>query len=249
MGEPSSHLFPHQDFELSSADYDQLESKFALLDRLAEVENSSIAVLDLNQGKFVYNRCKFADKMGFDLNKASLLGPPYFTSLIHPDDLHVIKDTNKQIFEFVSSLPIDERKDYKVIENCRVRNAHDKYITFIMQIIPIELDRKGNIWLLMMLHDILSDTKFDKVNRRLINIRTGKNYLFYKDVESNKSILSSREIEVLGLASKGFVSKEIADKLSISVNTVNNHRQKILEKINATNTAEAVSYARNLGLI
>jgi DNA-binding CsgD family transcriptional regulator len=32
-------------------------------------------------------------------------------------------------------------------------------------------------------------------------------------------------------------------------NTVNNHRQNILEKINAANTSEAVTYARNLGLL
>jgi len=51
------------------------------------------------------------------------------------------------------------------------------------------------------------------------------------------------------LVSKGFVSKEIADKLFLSVNTINNHRQNILEKTNATNTSEAVSYARNLGLL
>jgi DNA-binding NarL/FixJ family response regulator len=64
-----------------------------------------------------------------------------------------------------------------------------------------------------------------------------------------KTILSSREIEVLGLVSRGFVSKEIANKLFVSVNTVNNHRQNILEKINAANTSEAVTYARNLGLL
>jgi DNA-binding CsgD family transcriptional regulator len=61
--------------------------------------------------------------------------------------------------------------------------------------------------------------------------------------------LSRREIEVLGLVSKGFASKEIADKLFLSVNTVNNHRQNILEKVRASNTSEAVSYARNLGLL
>jgi len=61
--------------------------------------------------------------------------------------------------------------------------------------------------------------------------------------------LSKREIEVLGLVSKGLASKEIADKLFLSVNTVNNHKQNILEKINASNTSQAVNYARNLGLI
>jgi DNA-binding NarL/FixJ family response regulator len=90
----------------------------------------------------------------------------------------------------------------------------------------------------------------NEVNRKLENIKTGKTCLFINDtLRKNKSVLSTREIEVLDLVSKGFVSKEIADKLYVSVNTVNNHRQNILEKINATNTSEAVIYARNLGLL
>lgn len=51
------------------------------------------------------------------------------------------------------------------------------------------------------------------------------------------------------LVARGFASKQIAEQLYISVNTVNNHRQKILEKTRASNTAEAVAYARTLGLV
>jgi len=45
------------------------------------------------------------------------------------------------------------------------------------------------------------------------------------------------------------ISKQIADKLFISVNTVNTHRQRIIEKLNVSNTAEAVQHAGRLGLI
>jgi DNA-binding CsgD family transcriptional regulator len=90
--------------------------------------------------------------------------------------------------------------------------------------------------------------KFEKVNRRVINLRNGNYYLFNEDDNLWQS-LSTRELEVLGLVSKGFISREIADKLFIRVNTVNNHRQNILEKINAANTNEAIRYARNLGLL
>jgi len=243
-------LFPQQDFDLKESDYKQLENKFALLDRLAEVENSSVTVLDLNQHKFVYLRAKFADSMGYDISKAMSQGPSYFHSLIHPEDISFILDTNRKVHHFSQSLPINEKKDYKVIQNFRVKNAHDKYVNFIMQVIPLELDRKGNVWLILMLDDLLpGKTKFDKANRSLINIRNGKQYLFNSDIAGNKSELSSREIEVLELVSKGYMSKEIADKLFISVNTVNNHRQRILEKTNSVNTSEAVNFAKRLGLI
>ncbi|MDO9040407.1 MAG: LuxR C-terminal-related transcriptional regulator, partial [Bacteroidota bacterium] len=61
--------------------------------------------------------------------------------------------------------------------------------------------------------------------------------------------LSFREQEILQSLAKGLISKQIADKLFISVNTVNTHRQRIIEKLNVSNTAEAVQYAGRLGLI
>ena len=54
---------------------------------------------------------------------------------------------------------------------------------------------------------------------------------------------------VRGLVAVGLASREIADRLSISVATVNNHRQHILEKTGARNSAEAVRYASGLGLL
>jgi two-component system response regulator DegU len=55
--------------------------------------------------------------------------------------------------------------------------------------------------------------------------------------------LSDREIEVVKLICKEYTNKEIADKLFISVRTVDGHREKILQKTKAKNTAGIVMYA------
>ena len=55
--------------------------------------------------------------------------------------------------------------------------------------------------------------------------------------------LTSRETEVLTLIAKEFSNPEIAEKLFISVRTVDTHRRNILEKIQARNTAGLVKYA------
>ena len=55
--------------------------------------------------------------------------------------------------------------------------------------------------------------------------------------------LTQREIEVLKLIAQEFSNQEIADKLFISVRTVDTHRRNILEKIQAKNTAGLVKYA------
>jgi RNA polymerase sigma factor (sigma-70 family) len=55
--------------------------------------------------------------------------------------------------------------------------------------------------------------------------------------------LSVREKEVLKMVAEGASNKEIADKLNISVRTVDHHRARIIEKLNLKSTAELIRYA------
>jgi DNA-binding CsgD family transcriptional regulator len=63
------------------------------------------------------------------------------------------------------------------------------------------------------------------------------------EIKSHK--LSVREIEVLGFIMLGYTTKEIAEKLFISYETVKSHRKNILEKTGAKNTASLINYYHN----
>lgn len=52
--------------------------------------------------------------------------------------------------------------------------------------------------------------------------------------------LTVREGQTLGKLAEGRTSKEIADELSLSINTIDNHRARILSKTDVNSTAEAV---------
>ena len=56
-------------------------------------------------------------------------------------------------------------------------------------------------------------------------------------------ILTKREIEVLPLVAKGYGNKEIAEKLYISVKTVEAHKSRIMEKLQLKSRPELVEYA------
>lgn len=64
-----------------------------------------------------------------------------------------------------------------------------------------------------------------------------------------ESGLSSREMEVLDCLAQGKTTAQIASELFISENTVKTHVRHILEKLEASNRAEAVSKATQMGLI
>ena len=61
--------------------------------------------------------------------------------------------------------------------------------------------------------------------------------------------ISPREIEVLTLIAKEFSNAEIAEKLYISIRTVDTHRRNLLEKLGAKNTAGLVKFAIQKGLV
>ncbi|WP_205499901.1 response regulator [Rufibacter psychrotolerans] len=65
----------------------------------------------------------------------------------------------------------------------------------------------------------------------------------------NNPELSKREMEVLRLIAEGYTNAEIADKLFASKRTIESHRQHLIEKTKARNTATLIKYAIQQGLI
>lgn len=61
--------------------------------------------------------------------------------------------------------------------------------------------------------------------------------------------LSEREIQVMALVANGYTNKEIANKLAISVKTVESHKANSMQKLDLKSRAEIVDYARFRGWI
>jgi DNA-binding NarL/FixJ family response regulator len=61
--------------------------------------------------------------------------------------------------------------------------------------------------------------------------------------------LTSREAEVLQLIAEGFSNKQIASQLTISIKTVEKHRQQVMNKLNIHDVAGLTRYAISKGVI
>ncbi len=59
--------------------------------------------------------------------------------------------------------------------------------------------------------------------------------------------LSKKELEILRFISNGMSSKDIAEKLELSIRTVSNHRANMLKKTGLNNTAELIRMVTNEG--
>ncbi|MFV1963643.1 MAG: response regulator transcription factor, partial [Acidimicrobiia bacterium] len=61
--------------------------------------------------------------------------------------------------------------------------------------------------------------------------------------------LTARQAEVLHLLAEGLTNTEIADRLFVSPRTVENHVSAVLTKLASTTREEAVTRARDEGLL
>lgn len=61
--------------------------------------------------------------------------------------------------------------------------------------------------------------------------------------------LTQREAEIVALIAKGISTKEIADRLCLSLHTVYTHRKNIMKKLSINSVSEMILYAMNAGLM
>jgi DNA-binding CsgD family transcriptional regulator len=96
------------------------------------------------------------------------------------------------------------------------------------------------------IHSIACDSSIEEIIEQLQTLFSRESHS--NQTESNKG-LSSREIEVLQLVVKGFINKEIADKLSISLNTVLSHRKNVTGKLGIKTVSGLTYYAIMNGIL
>lgn len=89
----------------------------------------------------------------------------------------------------------------------------------------------GNTYICQEVKNILSDQMLNE-----------------EDTAAGLNQLSEREIEVINQIRDGLSSKEIADRLAISIKTVEVHRHNILKKLKVKNTASLINYINSSGL-
>lgn len=103
---------------------------------------------------------------------------------------------------------------------------------------------------------LLKNATKQEILMAIRTVMTGKDYLSPEAFEMLKKpnieeapTLTTREIEVLQLIAQGMTNAEMAEKLFISVTTVDTHRKHLLEKFNAKNTAALIMAAAQMKFV
>jgi len=172
---------------------------------------------------------------------------PLLMNIVHPDDVRIISKVSEATLAYLMKNKIKDTFAINLTTSNRTRKKDGSYITTLRQMTITDTDKDGNILTAVA---ICSDISNIKTSTEATYKFEGPNsHLFYEILDKlmdapTQLDLTDREIEILKLLASGNSSKEIANKLYISHNTVATHRKNMMHKLEATNVVDLVLKAR-----
>jgi two-component system, NarL family, response regulator NreC len=105
--------------------------------------------------------------------------------------------------------------------------------------------------MLMAIDAVYSGSDFysDSISKILVKSYIDKVKMKTEESAGPQDLLSRREIEILVMFAEGYINKEIAEKLFISIRTVESHKSHIMQKLELKTQVELVKYAIRHNLI
>jgi DNA-binding CsgD family transcriptional regulator len=229
--------------QIIKPDYSQTNHLKKYAQTIDAIENRPTYILDLYTSDFFFVSERYLHLLGYNANTP--LNFNFFIDALHPDDYWITTDAPVAYFTFLETQTPEEKFHYKLISDFRLRMPTGEYVRVIEQIILLHTDSKGNPWLVLAICDLSPNQNLNtQSSGKIISTITGEMVkpIGEHQLQNPSLNLTRREKEILILISKGYSSKQIAGKLNISTNTVNNHRRNILCKTGCLNTFEAIKY-------
>ncbi len=238
--------------------------KYDLLKYLGFDTTSSLShtqvfyVIDYTNYKYLYIDPLFQKLLGYDKELLPDSGSNYFTRLWNSNDFKIFNEKIfPETFHFLKQHSVSDYPEFSFSFNYRVDAKDGVSHTLLQRATYFSDPEDGNP--LAAAGSIVNITNYktdssiihtvEKMNRNYSAVSSVPLFksVYYPDKDD--SVLTKRELEILAAIYEGMCSKQIADKFSVSINTVNNHRKNMLQKTNTNNASELIHYALNNRLL
>ncbi len=217
------------------------------LESLMEENDQMLIVMDLTQTKIIFTSKRSMEMVGIEPAKND---PLEMMSKVHPEDLHRFGLGRAKLLDLDKDLFIAHKGAALLSTNIRMLKPDQQYANHLFQCymfyspIPHE-----------SVYYIQVNTNIEEyiMNKATFHYYVGDDVsLFCFPNDELLSIghhLTHREFEIIQMISKGLNSEEIAEKLFISVHTVNTHRRNILGKTNKNHISDVIFDFMGQGLL
>jgi DNA-binding CsgD family transcriptional regulator len=202
----------------------------SFLDKTSIHEDKCFFLYDLISDKCRYSCPSISNILGYDHRRYQNKGFLFFKTIIHPIDFPFFIE---EILTLVKSAE---------------KGGDEKVFTGNSSGLTIRIKHRNGEWLKTKVFLIY----LKETNCGVVKILLG---FIEKDVTSldnyitTPALITSREKEVFRYLSVGNSAKMIADKLSISENTVITHRKNLIQKLQVKNSAEMITRGLELNIL
>lgn len=197
----------------------QIDERFNLL-----IDHAYAAIYIYQDERLEYVNQKFCKILGY--SKKELLGMS-LVNIVYKDDIHIVIDKINRCFRGV----YDELKvGFRAIR----RDQNVVYVNLSGSIVTMK-GKKSLVGTLNMQEELQNVVKGEEPE------------VTEKETISSNQDITSREKDVLKFICEGMSNHEIGEKLSISVRTVEGHRNRLLKKTGSKNSVGLAIYAIKAG--
>ena len=240
-------MLTQQHFVIEGKQQEQLATAQLYAQAYAHATNGIAVLSDFQRNARHIYTGTFGKTLGlpsYIYNEASAFEQEVFDNIPEEEliERHILE---LRFFHYLKSVPLTDKTSFYA--TCLVHfQKQDKISLPILHTTRYLLCHpNGSVWLGLCTYLPFTDISGWR-NGSIVNTRTGKAVSM---AQCDENLLSRRQKEILNLLAQGEGSKQIADQLSISVNTVSRHRQDILTRLDVTNTAAAVEIGLRMHLI
>jgi hypothetical protein len=217
------------------------------LEGLMEENDQYFQVFDVGQMKFLFTSNSIFKIFGI---KPEEINPGHYTQRVHPEDEERLGQARSRVYKMEKEIFKAQKGSALTSYNLRMLNAGGVYNNLFVQdymfFSPVPYKA-------VFLIQVVTNIDWYKMKKDRFHHYAGNDLSLFKfpdkellEIGPNLSI---REFEIIRMIEAGLSSKEIADKLFLSVHTVNTHRSNILEKAGKSQISDLIYEFKEKGLL
>lgn len=227
-------------------------SRFGLSPQYSSLQGTLLYIVDYARLNYTAVSTHLGHFLGYPVDYLTDAGPDFYVGLWHKEDFRIYnEEIIPGILQYLREHPDSDPGELLISLNYRIKDKKGNYATISQKSAFLQMAPNGVP--LAAVGIVTNISSFKPGNNIFFSLEKSaspgsfsENETIIKTVyypDEKETILTKREIEVLKWICEGYSSQEIAERLNNSIHTINNHRKNILQKTNAKNVIEYITYA------